>query len=280
MTQGHRQFGRLGAALIAEPILRLAVLVAALAAGLRVGAPILAFLVGYAGIYLVLRAAQPRKATATRERQTWRRLREIVPYTCAVTVATALYNADVLVARVALSPEEAGTYGAGAVLGRAVFFLGAAASMALLPLSASAETPRTRMRYLLEALVFTTGVAGVPALAYALAPRLAIAATFGAAYAHLQADLWRFGASMLLYALANLALSYLIALRRWRVIAPLLAVQLAQVALLAVAHHDVRAIADAQITVMALMNLLTWPMVVSALRAPDANHGRTRPSGG
>ena len=38
-------------------------------------------------------------------------------------------------------------------------------------------------------------------------------------------------------------------------------VSIRRLALLAVAHHDVRAIADAQITVMALMNLLTWPMV-------------------
>ena len=130
---------------------------------------------------------------------------------------------------------------------------------------------------LLEALVFTTVAAGAPAVTYALAPHLAIAATFGAAYEHLQADLWRFGISMMLYAHANLALSYLIARQRWRVIAPLLAVQLVQGALLAVAHADARTIADTQIAVMTLMNLLTWPMVVSALRTPRTNREHGQP---
>ncbi len=275
VTQGHRQFGRLGAALLAEPMLRLSALLLALRAGLRVSAPILAFLIGYAGIYLVLQATLPRATGTTRESHLWRRVREIIPYTCVVTVATAIYNVDVLVARVALSPVEAGAYGAGAVLGRAVYFLGTAASMALLPLIASAEAPRTRLHYLLEALAFTTGAAGLPTLAYALAPRLVIEGTFGAAYAHLQADLWRFGTAMLLYALANLALSYLIALRRWRVIGPLLLVQGVQFALLFVAHDDMRAIASAQIAVMALLNLLTWPMVAAALRTPSTSRERS-----
>jgi O-antigen/teichoic acid export membrane protein len=278
VTQGHRQFGRLSAALVAEPALRLVALVTSLVAGLRVGAPILAFLVGYAGIYVVLRTTQSRKAAEPGTRHMWRRLREIIPYSCAVTIAAALYNADVLVARVALSPDGAGTYSAGAVLGRAVFFLGGAASMALLPLVASAETARARRRYLLEALVLTAGAAGVPAAAYALAPQLAIMATFGSAYMPLQDDLWRFGASMLLYALANLALSYLIAVRRWQVIAPLLAVQLTQIATLAAFHQDVRSIANTQIAVMALMNLLIWPMVIAALRAPISDRAPVQSS--
>ena len=278
VTQGHRRFGRLGGALLAEPMLRLSALLLALRAGMRVSAPILAFLIGYAGIYLVLRAALPRATGATHDSHMWRRVGEIVPYTCVVTVATALYNVDVLVARVALSPVEAGAYGAGAVLGRAVYFFGAAASMALLPLIASAEAPNTRLRYLLEALTFTAGVAGLPALAYALAPRLAIGGTFGSAYAHLEADIWRFGMAMFLYALANLALSYLIALRRWRVIGPLILVQSVQLALLTVAHHDMRAIVSTQITVMALMNLLTWPMVASALRTQRTDNERSQRS--
>lgn len=267
VIQGYHRFGQLGAALVAEPVLRLVILVAALGAGLRIGAPVLSFLVGYAGIYIFVRATLPHETNALSRRPMWQRLREIAPYTCVVTIATALYNIDVLVSRIVLSPAEAGVYGAGAVLGRAVFFVGAAVCMALLPLIASAKAPRTRLRYLMEALIFTVGAAGVPAAIYALAPHLAIMATFGSAYDRLQADLWRFGTSMLLYSLANLALSYLIARRRWRVIVPLLSVQVAQCALLTVAHADARTIANAQIAVMTLLNLLTWPMVAGAFRA-------------
>lgn len=268
IAQGKRQFARLSIALAGEPILRLLALLALLAGGYRLDAPVIAFFIGYSGVYVALRASlRIGSGMSISVRQSLRRLRQVLPYASAITLSTVLYNVDVLIARITLSPAEAGIYGAGAVLGRAVFFLGAAAGTTLLPLVAGATSAGTRVRYLIEALAFTAGVASVPAAIYLLAPGLAITLTFGGAFRDLEADLWRFGIAMFLYTTANLALSYLIAIRHWRFIAPLLSVQLTQLAVLATWHGNMRSIATAQIAVMLLANVLIWPMVIRAVQS-------------
>lgn len=271
VIQGRRQFGTLGLALVAEPAVRLAALAFLLLGGVRLVAPIVAFLVGYAGVYLALlnRTVVVQRPPPS-ERASRARVKVLLPYTCALALATALYNVDVLAARATLSSTEAGLYSGGAVLGRAVYFLGASAGMALLPLIASAATLRVRLQYLLEALAFTAAVAGIPTIAYFLVPDTAIAVTFGASYEGLGPNLWLFGLSMLLYALANLAFSYLIALSRWIVILPLLAAALVQGAMLMMWHQDLRSIATVQVGVMTLANALVWPIVAAGLRKVPA----------
>lgn len=269
IIQGRGQFVALSATLVGDPALRLTSFFALLLLGFRIGAPIGAFLVATAGMYALIAVLTRARGTVEAARPLpgfTARLRAMLPYTVAVAAATALYNVDILVARAVLPEQAAGVYGAGAVLGRAVFFIGSSAGMALLPLISAAPTHATRVQYLVEALVFTVGLSGVLVVGYALLPGLVIAATFGAAFEALRGDLWVFGFAMLLYALANLAVSYLIALHRWAVIAPLVATALVQAALLIAWHTDVRTLVLVQIATMLMANATLWPLVAREVR--------------
>jgi O-antigen/teichoic acid export membrane protein len=267
VLQGRGRFGMLSLTLVGDPTLRLAALLALLGAGFVVGAVPGGFLIATVTTaavtaWLISRPVVERDARAARRGVVLGRLvRSIAPYTVAVAASIALYNVGVLVARATLEEHAAGIYGAGAVLGRAVYFIGSSAGMALLPLVAGATSAPARMRYLLEALAFTAVLAGGLVGLYVVAPSLVVRLTYGAAFEVLAGELWIFGLAMLLYALAHLAMSYLVALGRWRVTVPLVVAALAQAVLLGSMHGSVHAIAVAQVAVMALANVLLWPLV-------------------
>jgi O-antigen/teichoic acid export membrane protein len=272
VLQGRGRFGMLALTLVGDPTLRLVALLALLAAGFAVGAVSGGFLVATMTTAAItgwlIRAPGARGGAVGRRALALGRLaRSIAPYSVAVAASIALYNVDVLVARATLEEHAAGIYGAGAVLGRAVYFIGSSAGMALLPLVAGATSAPARIRYLLEALAFTLVLAGGLVGLYVVAPSLVIELTYGAAFEVLAGELWIFGLAMLLYALAHLAMSYLVALGRWRVTVPLVIAALAQAALLGSMHGSVHAIAVAQVGVMALANVLLWPLVVREVTA-------------
>lgn len=188
------------------------------------------------------------------------------PYAVAVTASIALYNVDVLVARAALPERDAGIYGAGSILGRAVYFIGSSAGTALLPLVAGATSVPAKVRYLLEALGFTVVLAGGLVAVYAVAPATVITLTYGRSFEVLAPELLIFGVAMLLYALSHLAMSYLVALGRWRVTVPLVAAAVVQAIALGAMHGSVHEIAVVQAGVMLLANVLLWPFVMRELR--------------
>ncbi len=270
VLQGRGRFALLALTLVGDPTLRMLSLVALLGVGFTVGAvpggfliatALTALVTGWFGRELVSDARGQRGAL-----RLGRLARSMGPYAVAVTASIALYNVDVLVARATLAEQDAGIYGAGSILGRAVYFIGSSAGTALLPLVAGATSVPAKVRYLLEALGFTVVLAGGLVAVYVVAPTTVITLTYGRSFAVLAPDLWIFGVAMLLYALSHLAMSYLVALGRWRVTVPLVVAAVVQAIVLGAWHGSVHEIAVVQAGVMLLANVLLWSFVMRELR--------------
>jgi len=271
VLQGRGRFALLALTLVGDPTLRMISLVALLAVGFTVGAVPGGFLIATATTAAVTgwfgRDRSRRSERGARAGlQLGRLARSVGPYAVAVTASIALYNVDVLVARATLPERDAGIYGAGSILGRAVYFIGSSAGTALLPLVAGATSVPAKIRYLLEALGFTVVLAGGLVAVYAVAPATVITLTYGRSFEVLAPELWIFGVAMLLYALSHLAMSYLVALGRWRVTVPLVVAAVVQAIALGQLHGSVHEIAVVQAGVMLLANVLLWPFVMRELR--------------
>lgn len=272
VLQGRSQFVRLSFSMFADPVARVAALAILLVAGLRFGAGLGAFLAAGAVVYVLVLFLVGRgrgesgggAAAYEGESLPEATLRSVMPYTLIALLTTALYSIDVLLARSVLPENEAGLYAAGALLGRALFFVGAAASMVMLPMVTERATQGMSHRHLLaQSLAFTAGLAGTGLLAYLVAPGLIVAVTYGQAFEGLEANLVLMGTAMSLFAVAYVGVNYLIALGRWRMLAPITAVVVLQGALLAGFHDSVREIALVQIAVMASLNAVVWPLALT-----------------
>ena len=100
-----------------------------------------------------------------------------------------LTNLDPVLARHYLPAEEAGLYGAGAVLAKAAFFLPQAVVLVLFPKLASSPRPG---RTLWTGLAALAGLGLVMTAVTRLAGGLAVTAVGGSAYADLAGDAWLF----------------------------------------------------------------------------------------
>lgn len=269
VLQGRGEFGKLALTMVADPVARLLALTVLLVLGLRFGAGLGAFVASSVCVYtlaaVLVRRGRGVGAEFTADadappRATWR---AVGPYVLIAALTTVLYSADVLVARSTLPEHEAGIYAAVALLGRALYFVGAAASMVMLPLVTRQVTRGGDHRdVLVQSLGFVAVLSGAGLLAYLLVPGLVVTVTYGRAFEELETNLFLMGLAMSLFAVAYIAISYLIALGRWRMLITVAAVGVLQLVLLGAFHGGVREIVLVQLTVMALLNLAVWPFAL------------------
>ena len=291
VLQGRGEFGKLALTMIADPVARLLALIVLLVLGLRFGAGLGAFVLSGASVYalaaLLVRRGRGVGAEFSTDsgvgaapRATWR---TVGPYVLIAALTTVLYSVDMLVARATLPEHEAGIYAAVALLGRALYFVGAAASMVMLPLVTRQVTRGADHRQVLvQSLGFVAVLSGAGLLAYLLVPGLIVNVTYGRAFEELEANLFLMGLAMSLFAVAYIAVSYLIALGRWRMLITVAAVGVLQMALLGEFHGSVREIVLVQLAVMASLNLAVWPFALAGNRPqrtladPQATRGDGR----
>lgn len=274
--QGRRAFGSMAFSIIVDPLVRIPLLVLLLVAGSRLMAGLIAYVVSGLVLYTVaaalLRALKRRgsadEVAGAGDGVKGLRLDAVLPYAFVVGISAALYNVDIVAARAGLPEHDAGLYAAGAVLGRAIFFVGAVGTMVMLPVVAQhAQQGQRHQHLLVQTLVFTLVLAGGALITYIFVPELVIRLAFGSQFVGLEENLRLLGTAMFLFAAANVAMHYLIAIGRWRPIAlPVLFVAVAQLLLLAAFHETVREIALVQVAVMFGLNLATWPMVLRHVR--------------
>lgn len=125
-------------------------------------------------------------------------LREVLRNARALLAFLGVSNADIIVARVALSPHESGLYGGGLILAKAVLFLPQFLIVLGFPTMAGGGEARARTHQ--RGLLVLTALGLGAAAGTALLPGLALQFVGGAEYAEIEDQLW-------LFALLGLALS-------------------------------------------------------------------------
>ena len=210
-------------------------------------------------------------------------VRELAVACQALAGLYLLTNLDPVLARHYLPAEQAGLYGAGAVLAKAAFFLPQAVVLVVFPRLASAPRPG---RTLWAALAALAGLGLLLTAVSRLAGGLAVTAVGGDAYAGLAPHAWLFVAVGSTFVIVQLLLYAQLTTARQRVTVAVWAVVAAEATVIAtVAHGSLTAVVTAALgTGLAAAALGTVWSVATARPKPasrrDVENDATAPTQG
>jgi O-antigen/teichoic acid export membrane protein len=211
-VQGSQRFGLLATIVSLPGVLRVALAAAALEAGLGVAGAMATTLVA-----AVLSVAIPLAAlrdslgsvAAWRPKLPRSEARALIPVIGGMLAIACLSTDDVVAAKLAFRPHEAGLYGSASLIGRVLLYLPVAVVTVLLPkvsarVSVARETGGIFARSILTTAVFCIAATAV----YAAVPHLIVKIAFGQKYEGSASLLWMFGVAMTLYSLLNVLFFY------------------------------------------------------------------------
>ncbi len=144
-------------------------------------------------------------------------------YFFATLCLTLLYNTDLLMVKHYFSPEEGGLYSSLAMLARIIFFGTGVIAMILLPMATERyEKKQNHLNLFLFSCGVIAAVSVLLSIIYFLFPNFIISLLFGAKYLS-GADLLGYMALMMsVYALLNIEILYLISIKRFQFLWPLI----------------------------------------------------------
>ncbi|MCK4781660.1 oligosaccharide flippase family protein [Candidatus Parcubacteria bacterium] len=146
-------------------------------------------------------------------------IKEIFQYSFPVFFAllfmALLYNIDVILVKHFFSPEIAGQYGALAVIGHIIFFIGGPVVAVMFPMTATAHTNNSNPAQIFKKTIFLVGLVGLGILFfYFFFPNLIIKILVGAKFLSISKFLGWFSFAMFLYAFINLFLQYFLSIHK------------------------------------------------------------------
>ena len=266
LLQGLLRFGALSINLVLDGGARVVVAVTLVLAGAGpVGAvtgilagPAIAYLQSIPAVRRLPRGA-PGRAVSARDVA-----RYAAPAAAAVIGITYLFNVDVVLARHYLSPAQAGIYAAGAVLARAVYFLGVTTAAVMFPEVATRHArDEAHFRVVDLSLLFLGLIGVVMILVYVLVPALVLL-PYGIEFHAVRPFLGPFAAALTLLAVSNLLVNYFLSVNSARFAVPLLAAGALETVLMVWFHRDL-----AQLLAMLLVTTSLLAASLAALYAID-----------
>ncbi len=219
-VQGRQRFPLYATATAAPALLRVVLAAAALGAGLGVAgvtaATLAASVAAVAIPFVALRHSLGRLG-AWRPRLSRGDAVALLPVVAGTLAITCLSTDDLVAAKVAFDPHEAGLYGSASLVGRVILYLPAAIVTVLLPSVSARVSAGHATRSLLTRSLLATGVlCGAITVVYAAAPHQIVRIAFGSKYEGSASLLWMFGIAMTLFALLNVLLFYRLGHRETR----------------------------------------------------------------
>ncbi len=213
LAQGLQRFRLIAVAYTASASARVTLLVLAFAAGLSVGGAMLATVASMivalgVPLWVLRQWASPAPASGRRvERRD--AARSLLPVILGLLAITALTSVDVVVAKTALSDDEAGIYGSASLVGRVILYLPAAIITVLLPRVAARAADRVdTIDILRRSVLVTLAFCSLTTVVYAAGGSTIVRIAFGSDYADAAGLLWLFGIAMTGFALLNVLLVY------------------------------------------------------------------------
>lgn len=270
ILQGRFRFGWIAASLVVEMVVRLVVGVAGVAAGFGVTGATVGLSVSFLATWLVVRGATGGAGDGEPGI-----VGPVGRYAASVGLfmlaQIVINNGDVLVAKVILSPNEAGTYCAIALVGRAVFFISRTAATVAFPAVASRHAAGGSTTRLLVGGVASVGAFGGLCTVGALTVGgPALEAVLGPAYSGLSSLLAEYALLTTLFAMANVIASHHLSTGRLRETWLLVAGAGLQTVLLLSWANSVASLVDAQLLVVSLLLVAVLVAQLPALRPRTA----------
>ncbi len=254
VLQGRLSFGRLALTFVVEMLVRVSLGVGLVALGLGVVGATLALSLSFFATWLIVEWAAGRSPAPSSRRID----RSVIEYAQPVALLLAgqiiINNGDVLIAKQALVPLEAGRYAAIALVGRAVFFLSWSVATTLFPAATQRHESGQKthgLLYIGGAAVIAIGLSAVVSMYFF--GDLALERVFGEAYDNLAGPLAWYAAATTMFALANLIVSHHLALGQHRESVLLVAGAVLQSVLLFAGRSTISSLVTAQIVAMAVL---------------------------
>ena len=212
VLQGRMQFGRLGLITLFPVLVRLAVGLGAVWAGLGVEGAVAASALSESaglvvGLFVVGRGARGRDVLPVKTF-----LREVAPVGLGITAMWVLIELDLVLARYFLPAGEAGQYAAAGLLARAVLFVPGAISMIALPyFSRHGGRGNDAYRWLVASCTVVVGLGTITAIVLVLAGDTIVDLTFGRGFGDAASLLPILSAAMLGLGIVNLLIYFHVA---------------------------------------------------------------------
>jgi O-antigen/teichoic acid export membrane protein len=213
LAQGLQRFGALAISMGVGALARVVVLLALLEFGLSVNGALAATLIGsFISLLLPLGllALWLKQPGSHEDVPSMRELlRAVLPIMVGTLAITSLTTADLIIAKITLSDEDAGIYGSASLIGRLILYVPATIATVLLPkVSGRAAANRGTTDILGASLVVTAVISAAGLVLFLAVPAVIVEASFGASFDDGSSLLGLFGVSMTGYALLNILLMY------------------------------------------------------------------------
>lgn len=209
MLQGLARFTNFVIAHIIESYGKLLLGIVSIYIGLRTEGAFGAFIVAGALTYIYTEKVLQKLFLQEKQQQTHVPLRSLIKNSFESFFMTvnmiALFNADVVLVRYFLSPDQSGLYAALSVLGKIIYFGTAPVANTMLPLISEAHAQgKTYHKMFLTSLLIILLLAGCITIMYSLFPELIIKILIGVKYVEASRYLMAFSIFISLCSLINL----------------------------------------------------------------------------
>lgn len=181
----------------------------------------------------------------------------------ALSGLTLMYSSDTIVARLFFDPYTLGLYSGISSIARIIFFVTASIAGVLIASVAIDSEHSEQKRIFWRSLLMLLGIGGAVAIAFSLFPKLFIDILVGSSYAIKSQWLPLVSAVMLLCAVNNLAVSYLIALRQYTVLWSVAAGVMVLVGMLIIQRQSVEHLISAYFVGNAITAIIAITQVVA-----------------
>ncbi len=264
--QGLRRFVVLSANGVLDMAARVVAAVGLIAAGAGAAGGLLALVIGPSLAYV--HSLFALRNLRTQPPGTAAPLGEVGRYAVWATIAafgtTFVYNVDVLLAKHYLTPEAAGIYAGGAVLGRVVYFLGNTVVAVMFPEVATLHArSESHFGVVDRSLLLVASIGALLVVGYLALPGLVLL-PYGPSFAAVTPYLAPFAAALTLLALSNLLVNYFLSIGSVRFVAPLVGACLLESLLIALFHDGV-----GQILTMVVLSTGALTLAMGAVYAGD-----------
>jgi O-antigen/teichoic acid export membrane protein len=246
IMQGLQKFVSLGSSQVLFQFLQTLIAVLLVALGMKVAGGIAAMPISYL-IVLVVSVFLLRKLPMSSPSKV--SLNGIGRYALhallAFTAITVMTNVDVVIARLFLTPVDAGNYSAVSVLGRIAFYAPAGIAAVLFPKSAETVTRgEDSTRHYRWSLILTVLIVAIICLVYWMLPGTVMHILFAGRYQNAAPYLVKYGLGMSFLAVTFLCVNYGLSIGKTGIAYLMLAVMTVQLGLLIVFHQSISDFVD------------------------------------
>jgi len=212
VMQGRKKFTLLGANMVLESVLKLSLAILLVWFGFKVYGAMAAVILG---VFFVFALAFIFIKEVITSRRVKARVEKISSYSLpifiVIFVITLMYSVDIILARILLQPEQAGTYAVISMMGKMIFFGTWAISKAMFPIASEEhEGGKDTWKLFKKAFLIVVFMCAVALLAFLFFPKFLISILFSKIYADGAGILFYIGACFSLLSLANLNFLYAI----------------------------------------------------------------------